>query len=154
MDEISRIVDQLRRAFEGDAWHGPAVKEVLAGVTAEKAAAKPIAAAHTIWQIVLHIATWERIVRRRLEGEVIVEIPDEEDWPPIRDNGEQAWRTALAELERGHLALREAISRTDEARLGEMVPRKDHSVYVMLHSVVQHDVYHAGQIALLKKTQG
>jgi uncharacterized damage-inducible protein DinB len=151
MSEIQRIVDQLRRAFERDAWHGPAVRELLAGVTADRAAAKPLAHAHSIWEIVLHIATWENIVRRRLRGEVINDLSAEEDWPVVRDTSEAAWRKALQDLEQANQALREAIAPLDETRLAESVPGKSHSVYVMLHGLIQHDLYHAGQIAVLKK---
>ncbi|HYV05863.1 MAG TPA: DinB family protein, partial [Blastocatellia bacterium] len=66
MSEIKRIRSQLRRAFEGEAWHGPSVMELLGDVTAEQAAAHPIAGAHSIWELALHIATWERYVRRRI----------------------------------------------------------------------------------------
>ena len=151
MSEIQRIVDQLQRAFEGNAWHGPSVTEVLAGVTAHGAAAKPVAAAHGIWELVHHIAAWEAIVRRRIEGEVIVEVADEEDWPRVDDTSEAAWRVSLDELERGHELLRDAIVGMKESRLEETVPGKDHSFYVLVHGVVQHDLYHAGQIALLKR---
>ena len=151
MSEIQRIVDQLQRAFEGNAWHGPSVKEVLAGVTAHRAAAKPMAAAHGIWELVHHIAAWEAIVRRRIEGEVIVDVADDEDWPRVGDTSEAAWRVSLDELERGHELLRDAIVGMKESRLEETVPGKDHSFYVLVHGVVQHDLYHAGQIALLKR---
>jgi len=151
MGEINRINDQLRRAFEGTAWHGPSVQELLADVTAEKAAARRLPNAHTIWEIVLHIAAWEKIVRRRLEGEVIENVPDEEDWPPVRETDEQSWQKALEELKRGHLALREAVSRLDEARLKDTVPGTSYSFYFMLHGVIQHDLYHAGQIGVLKR---
>jgi uncharacterized damage-inducible protein DinB len=151
MSEIERIQDQLRRAYEGEAWHGAALRELLAGVTAEQAARRPIAAAHTIWEIVLHTAVWESVVCRRLEGEVIVTLPPEQDWPAVRDTGPAAWKKALEELERGHQQLRQAIARLTENRLSEIVPGKGYTVYYMLHGVVQHDLYHAGQIALLKK---
>ena len=61
MKEIERILDQLKRAYEGDAWHGPSVKEVLAGVTAEQAHARPPGNAHTIYELVPHIAVWEDV---------------------------------------------------------------------------------------------
>jgi uncharacterized damage-inducible protein DinB len=151
MSEIQRIEDQLRRAFEGHAWHGPAVRELLADVTAAKAAARPLSDAHSIWEIVLHIATWEEVVRRRLQGEAIADLPPAQDWPSVRDISEAAWRKAIDDLERVHGALRQAIAQSDEARLAEMVPGKEHSVYLMLHGIIQHDLYHAGQIAVLKK---
>ena len=151
MYEMQRIVDQLHRAYAGNAWHGPAVSEVLAGITAEQAARKPLAGAHSIWDIVNHIAVWESVVRRRLEGERIVELPPEEDWPAVRDTSEAAWKKTLEDLERGHRQLEETISRLSDDRLGNGVFGKDYNVYVMLHGVVQHDLYHAGQIAILKK---
>jgi uncharacterized damage-inducible protein DinB len=151
MSEIQRIEDQLRRAFEGHAWHGPAVRELLADVTATQAAARPLSGAHSIWEIALHIATWERVVRQRMQGETIVDLPPEQDWPPVRDASEAAWRRAIEELERANHDLRETIAQANEARLNETVAGKDHTVYVMLHGLIQHDLYHAGQIAILKK---
>jgi uncharacterized damage-inducible protein DinB len=153
MDEIRAIVDQLQRAFEGHAWHGPAVRELLADVSAAQANARPIAQAHSIWEIALHISTWEHVVRRRLQGEVINELPDEEDWPAVRDTSEVAWRKAVHDLEERNRALRDAVAQLDEARLTAKVPGKDHSVYIMLHGIIQHDLYHAGQIAVLKKAK-
>lgn len=151
MSEVDRMTDQLRRAFEGDAWHGPAVRELLADVTAEQAARRPLARAHTIWEIVLHINAWESIVRRRLSGERIVEVPKEQDWPPVRDTSEVAWKKTLEELEDGHRQLRQAVSRLTDERLQEKPPGKAHPIYVEVHGVIQHDLYHAGQIAVLKK---
>jgi uncharacterized damage-inducible protein DinB len=153
MSEIQRIEDQLRRAFEGHAWHGPAVRELLGDVTAAKAAARPLPDAHSIWEIVLHIATWEGVVRRRLQGEAVADLPPEQDWPPVQETTEAAWHKAMDDLDRGHRALREAIARSGEGRLAELVPGKKHSVYHMLHGVIQHDLYHAGQIAVLKKAR-
>lgn len=151
MSEIRRINDQLKRAFEGKAWHGPSVSEVLAGVTAEQAAAHPISGAHSIWQIALHIATWERVGRRRLEEASPIEVSDEEDWPAVGDTTDAAWANTLEELRHNHEALRASIRQMDEARLDEIVPGTQYSFYFLLHGVIQHDLYHAGQIALLKK---
>jgi uncharacterized damage-inducible protein DinB len=153
MTELSRIEDQLRRAFEGDAWHGPALKEILSEVTPQKAAIRPIRGLHSIWEIVLHLSMWMQVVRRRLEGEVIVDLPPEEDWPAVRDTGKQAWSKCLKELEGSYQGLRQKISQLEDARLEQVVAGKGYSVYVMLHGVVQHNLYHAGQIALLKKAR-
>jgi len=150
MEEIKRIIDQLERAFEGNAWHGPSIRELLADVIADRAAAKPVAGGHSIWEIVLHMAAWEGAVRRRLEGER-VELSPEEDWPPVMDTSEVAWRDALAGLEDGHMKLREVISQLTDSQLESVVVGKGYSVYFMLHGVIQHDLYHAGQIALLKR---
>ncbi len=150
MSEVERIVDQLRRAYEGEAWHGPPLKEILAGITAEQAARRVVPNAHTVWELALHIAAWESIVRRRLAGEA-VEATLEQDWPPVRDTSEAAWKKALADLEHGHLQLRQSIAALNDDQLKNKAPGKDYSLYGMLHGVIQHDLYHAGQIALLKK---
>ena len=151
MAEVERIADQLKRAFEGNAWHGPSVREVLTGVAAAQAARRPLRNAHTIWEIAVHIGVWEAFVRRRLEGEVITDVPPEQDWPPITDTSEAAWKRTLAQLEEGHMRLQKVIAALPESRLAETVQGMGYSVYFMLHGVVQHDLYHAGQIALLKK---
>ena len=150
MDEIKSIDEQLRRAYEGNAWHGPSLRELLADVTAEQALARPIAGAHNIWEIVRHIAAWHDGVRRRLEGER-VELSAVEDWPPVTSTPEAAWQDALALLERTYMELRRTMSRLTDASLQERVTGKDYPVDVLLHGLIQHDLYHAGQIALLKK---
>lgn len=152
MTEIERILDQLKRAYEGNAWHGPSVREVLAGVTAAQAQAQPLANAHSIWELVHHIVVWESVGRRRLEGDrAQIDISSPEDWPPPDDASEAAWEQAKASLDRGHQALREAIARVPESRLDEPIFDGMSTVYVTLHGVIQHDLYHAGQIAMLKK---
>src|SRR5256885_8316479 len=117
MSEIERIQDQLKRAFEGNAWHGPSVREVLTGVSAEQAHARPLANAHTIWELVRHIAVWEDVGRRRLSGDrAQIEISSPADWPTPEDTSEAAWEKAKEALNRGHQALVDAIARTPESR--------------------------------------
>lgn len=151
MKETTRIGEQLRRAFEGDAWHGPSLTEILDGVTAIEASRRPFPRAHSIWEIVFHLSTWRRVVRERLEGEIITDLTADQDWPPMTDSTGPAWKIALQELHVGQGVLRDKILNLDDARLQDTVAGMDYSVYVMLHGVIQHDLYHAGQIALLKK---
>lgn len=154
VSEVDRIRDQFRRAFEGEAWHGPAVLALLDGVTAQQAAAHPIAGAHSIWELTLHIAAWERACLRRLNGDP-AQLTDAEDWEPINDTSDAAWEATKQELIDNHRKLLDAISNVDESRLDESIYNDPNvpysSVYVTLHGGVQHDLYHAGQIAMLKK---
>jgi len=152
MTETHRINSQLKRAQEGQAWHGPSLRELLVGVTAEQAAAKPIPNAHSIWELVNHIIAWEQIASRRLEGEVNMSIPDEINFPPVTDASEAAWQATLQSLEASHRSLRDGVKKIDDAKLEETVPGTSYSKYALLHGVIQHDLYHAGQIALLKKS--
>jgi uncharacterized damage-inducible protein DinB len=151
MTETHRLNLQLKLAHQGSAWHGPSLRELLDGVTAEQAAARPLPDAHSIWELVNHIAAWERIVMRRLQGEVISDVPDEINFPPVAEPGEAAWQAALAQLAETNRELREAIKQIDDAKLEELTPGKQHPLYIELYGALQHDLYHAGQIALLKK---
>ena len=151
MSEIRRIKSQLRRAFEGEAWHGPSVLELLKDVTAEQAAAHPIGGAHSIWELALHIATWERFVRRRIVEATALEPTDDENFPTVHDTSDAAWHAAVEEIRQNHAALLETVGGLDDEKLPEIVSGKPYSVYFMLHGVIQHNLYHAGQIALLKK---
>ena len=150
MNEIERIEEQLKLAFEGGAWHGPGVLETLEGVTARQAAAHPLAGAHSIWELGVHIAAWESACRRRLGGDR-AELSTDEDWPPITDTTEVAWAITKAALIEGHHKLRESIALLTESRLDEPILPDMRSVYITIHGVIQHDLYHAGQIAILKK---
>ena len=154
MTEIERISDQLRRAHEGEAWHGPALEEILKGVDAQRALLRPLADSHNIWEIVLHIGAWEAMVRRRLSGEVVVDVTPEQDWPPVRDTGEAAWQKTLEEFRRGYEQLQQTMGRLTDRQLNEPIPGMGYNIYFMLHGIVQHALYHAGQIAILKKAAG
>jgi uncharacterized damage-inducible protein DinB len=154
MSETGRIWDLLQRAYEGDAWHGPALRELLENVPPAKAAARPVAAAHSIWEIALHIGAYERVVRRRIEGEPIGELPEAEEWPDVADTSPAAWRHTLETFEEEHRRLRVALAGFPDSRLADTVPGRDYPFYIMLYGVIQHDLYHAGQIALLMRAQG
>src|SRR5262245_15082196 len=150
MNEIRRILDQLRRAFAGEAWHGPSVKEVLSGVTADQAGARPLAGAHTIWEIGLHIRAWARAVSRMLTGED-VKLTPQDDWPAVSDRSAEAWERALQSLELSQNELQVVVAGLTDSRLEEHVPGRPYSVYFLIHGLIQHDLYHAGQIAILRK---
>jgi uncharacterized damage-inducible protein DinB len=148
--ETARIADQLDRAFRGEAWHGPALLEILADVNAETASARPIPDGHSIWELVLHISAWEGAILRRMEGEEL-QLKGSDDFPQIPDASEEAWQGALEKLNRKHDELLAAITAMPDSRLAEQVPGKEYDFYLMLHGAVQHALYHAGQIAFLKK---
>jgi uncharacterized damage-inducible protein DinB len=157
MTEIDRIVDELQQEHSGDPWHGSPLLHILDGVTAEQAAARPVPNGHSIWELVLHIAAWKGEARRRLSGAPASD-PEEGDWPVVGAPTSERWNEARRRLQQAHDALVEAVRQTPEARLFEATndPRNPPlgtgvSHYVLLHGIVQHDVYHAGQIAILKK---
>ena len=153
MKETDRIIGELRRAFRGNAWHGPAVFEILDGVDAARAAAHPIPGAHSIWELVLHVTTWLDVPARRIRKREAIEPADEENFPSIPAASESAWRDAREGLARAVDELAGTIEALDPARLEETVAGKSYPIAVMLHGTVQHSLYHAGQMALLKKAE-
>ncbi|MDQ1388633.1 MAG: hypothetical protein QOF56_2087 [Acidobacteriaceae bacterium] len=146
------LADQLRRAFEGVAWHGPALLELLEDVDAGTAAANTLRGVHSIWELVMHIAAWDGAACRRLSGEK-VQLTGVANFPIVPKPTEAAWRKAVAQAKRQHDVLVKTVGTLPESRLRERVPGKKYDFYFMLQGIAQHELYHAGQIAILKKTQ-
>ena len=151
MREVERIADQLKRAHEGGAWHGPAIDELLRGITAGQAAARPFEGAHNILELVAHVEAWERAILRRLGGDPAQIYDTEEDWSPADGASEEAWAATLRRLSETYAALREAVLALDDSELDEPILPNMSTRYVSLHGAVQHTLYHAGQIALVRK---
>ena len=152
MNKSERIRHQLEIAYRGPAWHGPSLLENLDGVSASTAAAYPIATAHSIWETVNHIAAWIKAANRMIERNQYISLQGEEDWPPVDDTSETAWNRTIADLDRAHQDLSTVIEKLPENQLGKMIPGRDYTFYVVLHGLVQHNVYHTGQIGLLRKS--
>jgi uncharacterized damage-inducible protein DinB len=150
--EGGRIADQLRRAFDGSAWHGPSLMELLEDVNAGTAAAKPLPDVHSIWELVLHVAAWDAAGCRRLRGEK-TQPTGTANFPIVPRPAEASWRKAVAQVKGTHDVLVKTVAALPESRLRERVPGKRYDFYFMLHGIVQHELYHAGQIAILKKAQ-
>jgi len=151
-NERERLEEQLRLAFEGGAWHGPSVTEALQGVTAELASAHPIADAHSIWELVLHLAGTYRLVLRRLNGDSKFLAADE-DWRPVPSpTTEAGWLAAINTLRDLNEQLRQAVVNFPDDRIdGPLLQHPTYSAYTHFIGLTQHDAYHAGQIVLLKR---
>ncbi len=149
MSQIANLLDELKRIHNGGAWHGPALREALAGVTAEQATTRPLPGAHSIWELALHLAAWENVIGRRLEGQRTDQPA--EDFPVVAGVTEEAWAQALAQLESSHERLLGLATKLTDADLERVVVGKDYSTGFMLRGAVNHSAYHAGQIVLLKK---
>ena len=151
MSEVRKILDQFRKAWAGDPFHGPPIRDILAGVSAQAAFSRPVAGAHSIAEIALHIATWEDVTRRRLAGEVIDQLPDDQDWLTAGEGSEARWDAIRRRVADAHAALENEMEAAPDTRLDDPVPTRDYDVRYMLHGALHHGLYHAGQIALLGK---
>lgn len=159
MAEIPRLLDQLRRAFDGDPWCGPSLLTNLAGLAGAQAAQHPIGGAHSVWEIVAHVAGWTAVVRQRLAENRPLPAGAAEDWPaPPPQPTEAAWQAALAGLRTAQAELLAFVATVPEAALNDYVGATfeppqgpGYTAYEMLHGVAQHYLYHAGQVVLLRK---
>ena len=149
--EANRLEEQLRRALEGEAWHGPSVLETLAGLSAAQAASHPIAGAHSIWELVLHLGSDYDLILRRLAGDGH-QLTAAEDWPACPASTEENWQQALQGLKLQNKELRQAVRNFPLERLDDpLVPEVPYTAYTQFIGVTQHNLYHAGQIAMLRR---
>ena len=147
--DLEIIADQISRAYWGESWHGPSVLEALAGVSAEHASAHPIAGAHSIWEIVLHLSSGYTLVLRRLRGES-AQLSPEEEWPLVPASSSDAWRQSQEALEELNQQLQGVVRTFPPERLPQELG-SEYSAYTQFLGTPQHDLYHAGQVVLLKK---
>jgi len=149
--EPARLANHITRTVTGPMWHGPALAQALNGVSHEQAARRPVAGAHTIWEIVLHVTAWADIARARIHGERTGDPTPAEDWPPVGATGEAEWHAVVERLRESHRALAREVRHLDEHAIGEKVAGLDYTVSNLLHGVIEHGTYHGGQIVLLGK---
>lgn len=150
MREVERIAEQLARVFEGGAWHGPSLSELVARINAPEAAFSPSPDVHSAWEIFRHITFWHRTVVLRIRGDAD-DYGDADDWPPVHDTTESSWGDAWEDLRLSYVELYDTIRLLPDNRLNDRVVGKDYTVGFMLLGVIEHDTYHAGQVALLAK---
>jgi uncharacterized damage-inducible protein DinB len=157
MSEAQTLAAQVAKVHNGDPWYGDPILTVLAGVSAKDAAAHPIAGAHSIWEMVLHLTSWAREVNRRLESGIWRE-PADGDWPAAPEPSAAKWKQAVAELSAVHEALHGTVAKLPPAQLDAQVGTERNralgtgvTLRETIHGILQHDAYHLGQISLLKK---
>jgi len=150
MSEKQELLSELRVIYDGEAWHANNLSEILAGISHEQAAAKPIPAAHSIWELVLHIAGWNETFAARLEGKNQLE-PVDGDFPAVAERSPRAWQAALERLRRSHEKMLEVFAKQAESNFANQFDDRDYTLSFFLHGTVRHIVYHSAQIAILKK---
>jgi uncharacterized damage-inducible protein DinB len=152
--ECNRIANAVAAAISGDAWYGESVRKILDKVTAREAQARPIPNAHTIWELVIHVEAWVKFCLGAVQGTPIPAwstMPKEQDWPTVGKASEQDWQQAVSSFFSTHQALVEAIKAFSDDRLESTVPGRPYNFYHLFQGMIQHAVYHGGQVALLKK---
>jgi uncharacterized damage-inducible protein DinB len=146
--EIQKIRRLLERTFEKGAWHGPSVKETIEGVTEEQSLFR-FQNTHSIIELVTHMTAWRIYVTKRLMGDAQYDVTDEMNFPVSKD-----WKKAVDDLHESQQVLLKALDSFPEEKLSELVthPSAKLTFYTLLHGIIHHDVYHAGQIKLITKS--
>jgi hypothetical protein len=153
--EIQDLLRLLDEAYSTKTWHGPNLKGSLRGLTARRAAWRPGPKRHNIWELAVHAAYWKYVARRRLSGEKRGSFPLKgSNWfaRPL-DSSEKVWRDDLALLDGEHKRLKEVVASLTPAELRFTPVTSKVSNLALICGVANHDVYHAGQIQLLKRLQ-
>lgn len=145
--DLAREVETIAR---GETWHGPGLHELLDEVSLEAASARPLAGAHTIWELVLHITGWTDVFRRRLEG-TAVEEPEAGDFPSPPSPTRSAWDEARRRLFEVHDELAARVARLSEKDLGRPIPGRPFDARFQVRAAIRHVLYHSGQIGLLRR---
>ena len=156
--EVSLLLAMFDEAYEKKAWQGPNLRGALRGVKARQAAWRPSPRAHNVWELVVHSAYWKYAVWRMLTGEPRGSFGEKgSNWfrrPPSSSPpaaSERAWKADLARLEAVHRALRRAVAALGPATLGRKPRGSKHPASRLVYGAASHDVYHTGQIQLLKR---
>ncbi|MDB4878460.1 MAG: hypothetical protein JWM41_4906 [Gemmatimonadetes bacterium] len=155
MDSVTGLANHIERTLDGPMWHGPALLEILNGVSPDAAAARPVPGGHTIWELVLHTAVWAEIARARLRGDAVESPPPAEDFPAPAEPTAEQWAAAIGRLDQSYRDLARAVSRLSDGDLALPIPTAGapHTAEHMIRGVIEHGTYHGGQIALLKRAR-
>jgi uncharacterized damage-inducible protein DinB len=153
MTTTSLLLEILDQAFDQKSWHGTTLRGSLRGLSPAEALWRPAANRHNIWELTLHTAYWKYAVRRRLAGEAMGSFERKpSNWPDVSDPAElKAWKRDIRLLESEHRKLRETVALLTPAQLVLPSPKGVWTNAEEIHGVAAHDLYHTGQIQLIKR---
>lgn len=154
--QIELLLDFIDQAFKGPSWHGTPLWGSLRGVSASEAVKRPGPGRHTVWELVLHAAYWKYAVRRRLTRDEALEFPrSPANWPEMPSIPvESAWKEDKALLKREHELLRGAVAKFPVKELGKKAWKSRYTNLISIEGIAAHDLYHCGQIQLVKRLTG
>ncbi|EAY31089.1 conserved hypothetical protein [Microscilla marina ATCC 23134] len=139
--------------YNGSPWHGSSLLELLKGVDYLQARNRIFPNSHSIWELVQHIYNWREFVVKKMEGdsEFDIVLNTTHDWASIQVPTEEAWQKLLSQLAESQQMIVEMLGGWLDDQLNDQVPGKDYTYYTLLHGMIKHDIYHAGQIAMTRK---
>lgn len=140
----------LQNTYNGAAWHGASIMEILDKISVDQAF-QSTEHIHRICELVQHIIAWRTFAIKRLHGDHHFEVSQKENWKEFTVQDEQAWESIKSDLANSQNDLIKALQNMNDEVLDEEVDGKAYNYYTLIHGVIQHDLYHLGEIALLAK---
>lgn len=148
--EVKFLRDQIETTFKGDSWHGPNLVKTLEGIDYKQAMERPMDERHTIWELTDHISFWMEEVWKSVRDHKMLNPDKKKDWAEMGATQDE-WQQSVERLEAAVNMTLDAMVDWDDEDLYEKVPGRDFTFKQMLHGMVHHNLYHAGQINILKK---
>ncbi|MBS1557598.1 MAG: DinB family protein [Bacteroidetes bacterium] len=154
-EEIKRIYKNMAAVYDGQPWYGDNLVKLLADVSADVAVDRPNKLNHSIVEIVCHITAWRQFVIEKIKGNAEYEVWDTElNWQKIKSLSEPQWKSIKDDLQNGQTELLQLVEKLSEVQLSAPVAGRKYNFRLMLQGIVQHDIYHLGQISMIKKLSG
>jgi len=150
VNPIFQLIRQLQKIYNGAAWHGPNIVETLSSITLDQTT-KRVGEAHNIAELVHHIYAWRIFIIKRFSGESDFEVSDDFNFKKFDSIDEATWKALLLQLGESQKQLIATMTNFDPQRLPEEVINRNYTYLDLLHGIIHHDLYHLGQIVLLKK---
>jgi uncharacterized damage-inducible protein DinB len=149
--ELDRIINLFNMSFHGGAWHGPSFLENIKDIT-PKTAGNRQTGTHTIAELVYHTTSWRIFAVKKIQGEIDYNVSTEkQNWGNLKEIDEFEWETLQMELTLSQDELIMALTEKDDEFLDQIVSGSEYNFHTLLHGIIQHDIYHSGQVAILKK---
>ncbi|MFP6616090.1 MAG: DinB family protein [Candidatus Hydrogenedentota bacterium] len=154
MSERTTIQGIVKSVADGQTWYGPSVSDIVKDITPETARTRSVANTHSIWEIAAHMVAWQEYNLRVMNGGDSAFLDDAHDWPDVEGHTDTDWEASIEQLAADSRLIAEKLDSWDDEKLRETVRGRDFPFKVLLHGIAQHNIYHSGQIALLKKATG
>lgn len=152
-DRVNQLLEQMRELYDGDLWYGTTIMPVLKQVDAEESVMAPLKGVHSIQQLVLHMTAWRGILLKRLEGNMDfrIEVNSADDWKPQESLSPDAWEEILRDFQNSYLTMLNMLEQKAASLLDKNVGDAGYDFQYLIEGILHHDIYHLGQIALVRK---
>lgn len=151
--EIKRLIRTMKKNFEGSPWYGPSFRDVMEDISVRKAFSRPVENAHCMAEILCHMISWRELLNKRLQGDDSFSVTQKEsfNWKRFDPDPEKAWQVLQQAITTNQEQIIASLEKSEDTLLDQKVAKRKYTYRTLITGLIEHDVYHLGQIALLKK---